>query len=66
MSAKGKGKANNTVLIVSNNKDKRMLTPATTVIKLKKDILIKVRELAIFTGNKTRFAAYKTSIGLAV
>jgi hypothetical protein len=37
-----------------------------TIIELKKDTLIKVKEPAIFTGDKVKFTAYKTSVGLAV
>jgi hypothetical protein len=38
----------------------------TIVVELKKDTLIKVRELAVFTGDRSKFSAYKTSVGLAV
>jgi hypothetical protein len=44
-----------------------VLTPATiTVIELKKDTLIKVRESAVFTRDKSKFSAYKISVGLYV
>jgi hypothetical protein len=45
-----------------------MLTPAitTTIVELKKNTLIKVRESAVFTEDRTKFTAYKTSISLAV
>jgi hypothetical protein len=42
------------------------LTIIITMVELKKDTLIKVRELAVFTGDRTKFIVYKTSISLAV
>jgi hypothetical protein len=68
MSAKDKGKADDTASVTSNNKNKKVLTSATTttVIELKKDTLIKIRESAIFTKDRTKFTAYKISVGLAV
>jgi hypothetical protein len=68
MSTKGKGKADDTASVINDNEDKRTLTSVTTiiVIKLKKDTLIKIKELAMFTGERTKFAIYKTFINLAV
>jgi hypothetical protein len=68
MSAKGKGKVDNTASITSDNKNKKILIPTTitTIIKLKKDILIKVKESAVFIEDRTKFTTYKTSINLAV
>jgi hypothetical protein len=45
-----------------------MLTPATiiTVVKLKKDTLIKIRESAVFIGDWIKFIIYKIFVGLAV
>jgi hypothetical protein len=66
MSAKGKGKIDNTTLVISNNKDKGILTPVTTIVKIKKNTLIKIRDLTIFTKDRTKFSAYKTFVSLAV
>jgi hypothetical protein len=68
MSAKDKGKVDDTASVTSSNKDKRMLISVTTItiIELKKNTLIKVRELAMFTGDQTKFIVYKISVGLAV
>jgi hypothetical protein len=66
MSAKDKDKTDDTTLVISNNRDEGALTLATTVVKVKKDTLIKIRELVMFTGDKTKFFAYKTSVSLAV
>jgi hypothetical protein len=66
MSAKGKGKADNTALMVNNNGDEGTLISAITVIKFKKDTLIKIKKPAIFTKDRTKFLAYKTSVSLAV
>jgi Retrotransposon gag protein len=68
MSTKGKGKADDTASVTSDNRGKEMMTPATitTVVKLKKDTLIKVREPAVFTKNRTKFTTYKIFMGLAV
>jgi hypothetical protein len=37
-----------------------------TIIELKKDTLIKIRKSAVFTGDRTKFIAYKIFVGLAV
>jgi hypothetical protein len=69
MSAKDKGKTDETASVTSNNKkERKILTPTTTttVVELKKDTFIKVKESAVFTENRTKFTAYKTSMGLAV
>jgi hypothetical protein len=66
MSTKGKGKADDTASVVSDNREERALTSAITVIKVKKDILIKIKKLTIFTGDKIKFFAYKTFVDLAV
>jgi hypothetical protein len=68
MSTKGKDKIDDTASVISNNKNKKILTPATTttMIELKKDTLIKIREPAVFTRDRTKFTAYKTFMGLAV
>jgi 5-methylcytosine-specific restriction endonuclease McrBC regulatory subunit McrC len=68
MSAKGKDKADDTTSVTSDNKGKKALISVTTitVVKLKKDIFIKVREPAIFIGERIKFAIYKTSVDLAV
>jgi hypothetical protein len=68
MSVKGKDKVDDTASVTSDNKSKGVLTPATTttVVELKKDTFIKVRELAVFTGDRTKFTIYKISVGLAV
>jgi hypothetical protein len=68
MSAKGKGKVDDTASVISDNKNERVLTPATitTVIELKKDTLIKIKELAVFTGDRIKFTVYKIFMGLAV
>jgi hypothetical protein len=68
MSVKGKDKVDDTVFIISDNEGERALTSATTttVVELKKDTLIKVRESAVFTRDRTKFTAYKISVGLAV
>jgi hypothetical protein len=54
--------------VVSNNGGEGVLTSVTTtiMIELKKDTLIKVRESTIFNGDRIKFSAYKTSMGLAV
>jgi hypothetical protein len=54
--------------VVSDNGDEGALTLITTitVVKLKKDTLIKVRESAVFIGDRTKFTTYKTSVGLVV
>jgi hypothetical protein len=36
------------------------------VIKIKKDTLIKIRDLTVFTGDKIKFSVYKTFVGLVV
>jgi hypothetical protein len=68
MSVKGKDKVDDTVSVISDNKDERALTSAITitVVKLKKDIFIKVRELAVFMRDRTKFIIYKTLVGLTV
>jgi hypothetical protein len=68
MSAKGKGKADDTASVTSDNEGEKILTPATitTVVELKKDIFIKIRESAVFTEDRIKFIVYKTSVGLAV
>jgi hypothetical protein len=66
MSAKGKGKVDDITLVVSNNKGERILISVITVVKIKKDTLIKIRELIIFTGDRIKFFAYKTFVGPAV
>jgi hypothetical protein len=68
MSAKGKSKADDTASVTSDNKNERILTPATTttMIELKKDTLIKIREPAIFTEDRIKFTIYKISISLTV
>jgi hypothetical protein len=68
MSAKSKDKIDDTAFVTSDNKDKRILISATTttIVELKKDIFIKIRELAIFIEDRIKFTAYKTFIGLAV
>jgi hypothetical protein len=52
----------------SDNRGEGALTliTNTTVIKFKKDTLIKVRESIIFTGDRSKFSTYKTSVGLYV
>jgi hypothetical protein len=54
--------------VVSDNGGEEILTLATitTVVEFKKDTLIKVRELTVFNGDRTKFSAYKISVGLAV
>jgi hypothetical protein len=68
MSAKGKDKVDDTASIINNNRGEGALTPVTTitVVKLKKDTLIKVRELAVFIEDRMKFIVYKISVGLAV
>jgi hypothetical protein len=66
MSTKDKGKVDDTTSVISDNKSERVLTLTTTVVKVKKDILIKIRNLVIFIGNRIKFSTYKTSVGLAV
>jgi hypothetical protein len=68
MSAKDKGKADDTASITSDNKDEKMLIPVTTitVIELKKDTFIKIKESAVFTEDRIKFTTYKTFVGLAV
>jgi hypothetical protein len=68
MSTKGKGKVDNAVSVISDNRGEEVLILVIIIIivKLKKDTLIKVRELAVFTGDRTKFTIYKTSVGLAV
>jgi hypothetical protein len=66
MSAKGKGKADDTTSVISDNGEERILTSATTVVKIKKDTLIKIKDLIVFTGDRTKFSAYKMSVGLTV
>jgi hypothetical protein len=36
------------------------------MVELKKDTFIKVRESAVFTGDRIKFTIYKISVGLAV
>jgi hypothetical protein len=43
-----------------------ILATTITVVELKKDTLIKVRKLAVFIEEKTKFVIYKTFIDLAV
>jgi hypothetical protein len=66
MSTKGKGKADDTTLVVSDNGGEGVLTPVIIVVKVKKDTLIKIRDPTVFTEDRTKFSAYKTSVGLAV
>jgi hypothetical protein len=66
MSAKNKGKANDTTSIISDNRGKKILTSAITIVEVKKDTFIKIKDPAVFTGDKIKFSAYKTSVGLAV
>jgi hypothetical protein len=53
MSVKGKGKADDAASVTSDNGSEGVLISATIiiVIELKKDILIKVRESAVFIGD---------------
>jgi hypothetical protein len=66
MSAKGKGKIDNTTSVINNNRNKEVLTPVTIIMEVKKDTLIKIRDLTVFTGDRIKFFVYKTSVGLAV
>jgi hypothetical protein len=68
MSTKGKDKVDDIISVISDNEEEEMLTLTIiiTIIKFKKDTLIKVRELAVFTGDKTKFTVYKIFVGLAV
>jgi hypothetical protein len=68
MSTKGKGKAEDTTSVISDNEGKKALISAitTTVIKLKKDTLIKIKESTVFSGDRAKFSIYKTSVDLAV
>jgi hypothetical protein len=68
MSAKDKDKADDTASIINDNGGERALTSVTIiiVIEFKKDTLIKIKESAVFTGERTKFATYKTSINLTV
>jgi hypothetical protein len=43
-----------------------ILITIITVVKLKKDTFIKVRESAVFAKDRAKFIAYKTSVDLAV
>jgi hypothetical protein len=53
MSVKDKGKVDDTASVISDNKGEKVLILAitTTVVELKKDTLIKVRESTVFTGD---------------
>jgi hypothetical protein len=67
MSVKDKDKVDNTISVTSDNRDEEALTLTTiTVVEFKKNTLVKIRELAVFTGDRIKFIIYKTSIGLAV
>jgi hypothetical protein len=68
MSVKDKDKVDDTASIINDNEDEGTLISATiiTVVELKKDTLIKVRELAVFIKDRTKFIIYKISISLAV
>jgi hypothetical protein len=68
MSVKDKDKVDDTASIINDNEDEGILISATiiTVVELKKDTLIKVRELAVFIKDRTKFIIYKISISLAV
>jgi hypothetical protein len=63
---KDKGKADDTTSVVSDNEKEGVLTSAIIVVKVKKDILIKIKDLTVFTRDKTKFSVYKTSVGLVV
>jgi hypothetical protein len=53
--------------MISDNDGEGALTPTTIiVVELKKNTLIKIRKLAVFTGDKIKFLIYKTSVGLTV
>jgi hypothetical protein len=68
MSAKGKSKIDDTVSVTSDNGGEEVLTSAITtiIVELKKNIFIKIRESAMFTGDRIKFTAYKISVSLAV
>jgi hypothetical protein len=52
--------------VISDNRDEETLTLVITVVKIKKDTLIKIKESTVFTGDRIKFSAYKTFVGLVV
>jgi hypothetical protein len=66
MSAKDKDKVDDTTSMISDNGGERVLISVITVIEIKKDTFIKIRDLTVFTGDRIKFSVYKTFVGLAV
>jgi hypothetical protein len=61
---KDKNKADNIVSVISNTESEKVLISTITMIELKQDTLIKIRKLTIFSKNRSKFSAYKISVGL--